>query len=100
VTGSFSYNPVSGTVLGAGEHTLTATFTSTDANYSSGGTVTNSLTVNQANQTITFNPPATHRRQDGQFTIEASASSELTVSFKARRPLSARSLTMGTARLR
>lgn len=45
VSGSWSYNPTSGTVLAAGSHTLSATFTPTDSTAWSSGTVTTTLTV-------------------------------------------------------
>ena len=62
-SGTFAYKdgstPVNiGTILSAGTHTLTATFTSTDPNYASGGTVTATITVNKVNPTITWNNPA------------------------------------------
>jgi hypothetical protein len=44
-------------------------------------TVTHHYTVSKLAQTIDFTAPATHGRQDGNFTITASASSALTVSF-------------------
>jgi hypothetical protein len=58
VTGSLVYSPVTGTVLGAGSHTLSVTFTpadSSDYNSSSGSV---SLTVDQATPTITWPAPA------------------------------------------
>ncbi len=55
VPGSFVYNPVSGTILGAGDQTLQTTFTPADsANYTTAeGSV--SLTVNKAAPLITWN---------------------------------------------
>ena len=56
VSGSFSYTPALGTVLTAGTHTLTATFTPTDAtDYSTPQPVTSSITVTQATLTVTAN---------------------------------------------
>jgi hypothetical protein len=58
VPGSFSYSPSAGTALGAGSHTLTATFTPADAvNYSSAST---SVTINvaKANVTVNWSSPA------------------------------------------
>ena len=62
-SGTFAYTegstPVdTTTVLSAGMHTLTATFTSTDPNYASGGTVTATITVTQATPIINWNNPA------------------------------------------
>jgi hypothetical protein len=58
VAGSFAYSPVSGTVLGAGPQTLTATFTPTDAADYTAATRTVTLTVNQATPTINWATPA------------------------------------------
>jgi len=58
VSGDFSYSPVSGTVLGAGNQTLTATFTPTDnANYNIISKQVN-LSVDQAAPVITWSAPA------------------------------------------
>ena len=56
--GTFAYSPASGTVLGAGAHTLTATFTPTDTVDYVGGQVHTNLTVNQATPIITWNTPS------------------------------------------
>lgn len=58
---SVSYNPISGTVLGAGSHVLSATITPTDgANYNT-ITVTNTITVNTGGAVINVsNPPQTY----------------------------------------
>ena len=46
VAGTFTYSPPAGTVLSLGTHTLTATFTpAVPANFTSGGTVSTSITV-------------------------------------------------------
>jgi YVTN family beta-propeller protein len=68
VNGNFIYTDKTGTVVNAGTilsigtHALTATFTPTDTtDYTSGGTVTNSITVTQATPTtpkITWSNPA------------------------------------------
>jgi hypothetical protein len=58
VAGSFSYSPVSGTVLGAGSQTLKATFMPTDTSDYSTATATVSLTVNQATPMINWPTPA------------------------------------------
>ena len=58
VHGTFVYNPLSGTVLSLGTHTLNTTFTPNDtANYTTAsGSV--SINVTQATPTITWNNPA------------------------------------------
>jgi Ca2+-binding RTX toxin-like protein len=56
--GTFSYSPAAGTLLGAGQQTLTATFTPTDATDYTTATATVSLTVNQATPQITWTTPA------------------------------------------
>jgi sugar lactone lactonase YvrE len=58
VAGTLSYSPTPGTVLSAGAHTLTVTFTPTDtANYaSSSATVT--LAVSKANPSLSWTSPA------------------------------------------
>jgi Bacterial Ig-like domain (group 3) len=58
VAGSFTYSPAAGTVLSAGTHTLTATFTPTDAGNYSTTTLTVTLTVNPGTDTITWPTPA------------------------------------------
>lgn len=58
VAGSFIYTPAAGTVLTAGPHTLSVTFTPTDtADYTS-ATATVPLVVNQATPLITWATPA------------------------------------------
>jgi hypothetical protein len=58
VSGSFSYSPAAGTVLTAGQQTLTATFTPNDtADYTAASAFV-TLTVNQATPTITWATPA------------------------------------------
>jgi sugar lactone lactonase YvrE len=58
VAGRFVYSPAAGTVLGAGQQTLTATFTPTDTVDYTTATDTMTLTVSQATPTITWAPPA------------------------------------------
>lgn len=58
VAGTFSYSPALGTVLSAGQQTLTATFTPTDSIDYVSATKTVLLTVNQATPTITWAVPA------------------------------------------
>jgi len=54
IAGSFSYDPASGSVLNAGEHTLAATFTPTNTINYRGASAQQSLTVNPAAVTITL----------------------------------------------
>ena len=58
VDGTFSYSPALGTVLPAGQQTLTATFTPTDTTDYTTATLSVILTVNQATPTITWATPA------------------------------------------
>jgi streptogramin lyase len=58
VAGSYSYSPVAGTVLTAGLHTITTTFTPTDTTDYTTATASVSLTVNRATPAITWAPPA------------------------------------------
>ncbi|MGO9775103.1 MAG: glycoside hydrolase family 44 protein [Terracidiphilus sp.] len=56
--GTFTYSPALGTVLSAGTQTLNATFTPSDSTKATSATATNSITVNKATPTITWNTPA------------------------------------------
>ena len=58
VAGTFSYNPLAGTVLSAGKQPLTVTFTPTDTTDYTTATASVSLTVNQATPVITWPTPA------------------------------------------
>jgi hypothetical protein len=58
VQGSFSYTPGLGTVLGAGTHTLSVTFTPTDTTDYQAVTTSVSIVVNKATTTVTWNEPA------------------------------------------
>src|SRR6185503_1665683 len=58
VPGTFVYTPVAGTVLDAGAHTLSVSFTPTDAANYSGATATTTITVLKASTTITWSTPA------------------------------------------
>ncbi|RXH54790.1 choice-of-anchor D domain-containing protein [Granulicella sibirica] len=57
VSGTYTYAPAAGTVLGAGIHTLTVAFTSTDPNYANASS-TVTITVVQAAPVITWPAPA------------------------------------------
>jgi hypothetical protein len=58
VAGTFSYSPAAGTVLTAGSHTLTATFTPTNTTDYASATSSVSITVTQAAPAITWATPA------------------------------------------
>jgi RHS repeat-associated protein len=58
VPGTFAYTPALNTVLTAGQHTLSATFTPTDTTNYRSVTATVVLTVNSAPAAFTWNPPA------------------------------------------
>ncbi len=57
VAGSFSYNPVAGSVLTAGSHVLTATFTPTDTTDYSTATATVNITITPIALTVTAGSP-------------------------------------------
>jgi hypothetical protein len=56
--GSFTYLPAAGTVLTAGTHQLSASFTASDPTKVAAATATNSITVNKATPTISWATPA------------------------------------------
>ena len=56
--GKFIYTPAAGTVLGAGTHTLSCTFTPTDTADYTTATESTTLTVTQATPVIAWNTPA------------------------------------------
>jgi len=58
VSGTFAYTPAAGTVLGAGTHTLSVSFTPTDTTDYTTATQTVQLTVNQATPAVTWATPA------------------------------------------
>ena len=58
VAGTFAYSPVAGTVLTAGTHTITATFTPTDTTDYKTVTATVGLKVIQAAPSLSWNVPA------------------------------------------
>jgi hypothetical protein len=57
-TGTFVYSSVLGTVLPAGSHTLTVTFTPSDTTSYNPATAQVTITVKRASPTITWPPPA------------------------------------------
>jgi hypothetical protein len=81
--GTYVYNPPAGTVLNAGSQTLSVQFTPGNSNYAlSTGSVT--LQVNQASQKVKFTQNApTAAPYNSSFTVAATASSGLPVSFSS-----------------
>lgn len=72
VAGGYTYNPTNGSVLNAGTSSLVVTFTPSDTNYNSPVLKTNTITVNKANQTITFGPLSEKVVGDAAFNLSAS----------------------------
>jgi hypothetical protein len=58
IPGTFAYSPAAGTVLSAGTHTLSVTFTPTDTTDYKSTTSTTALTVNSDSTAITWATPA------------------------------------------
>jgi hypothetical protein len=85
LAGSFNYTPVSGAVLDVGSQSLSVTFTPSDTTDYTTASLTVSLQVNAAGQTITFPNPGT-QRYGTPLTVSASASSGLAVSFSSSTP--------------
>ena len=56
--GSFTYSPAAGTILDAGSHTLSATFTPSDTADFQGGSASVTIDVAKAEQTIQWSNPA------------------------------------------
>jgi len=87
VAGTFAYTPAVGTTLGAGAQALKATFTPKDTTDYTTATASVTLTVNPAPQTILFNGlPATAIYGAGPFTLGATASSGLPISYSVSGP--------------
>jgi hypothetical protein len=70
------------TITGAGSCTITASQAG-DTNYTAASSVPQTFTIAKADQTITFNALADKTTSDPPFTVSASASSGLAVSFTA-----------------
>lgn len=58
VVGTFAYSSATGTVLSAGPHTLSATFTPNDATSYNSATAQVTITVNKAKPTISWSTPS------------------------------------------
>ena len=99
VPGSFSYTPAAGTVLAAGEQTLSVTFTPTDtADYHSAiDSVT--LTVNQATPVITWAAPTDVVEGTALSSTQLDATANVAGSFSYTPPLGTVLSTTGTQSL-
>ena len=95
VPGSFAYNPVSGTILGAGTQTLQVTFTPTDSvNYTT-ATSSVSLTVNKSTPLITWSNPSAISYGTALSVTQLNANASVPGSF-AYTPASGTVLSIGT----
>jgi hypothetical protein len=74
------------TIMAVGNTVITASQTG-NANYNAAASVQNTLNVIIANQTITFGPLATKTFGDAAFTLQASASSGLPITYYSSNPL-------------
>ncbi len=82
VPGVFVYTPAAGTILNAGAgRALSVMFTPTDLVNYDPVTQTTAITVNKANQAITFGPLGAKAASDPPFTVSATATSGLAVTF-------------------
>jgi hypothetical protein len=85
--GSLTYTPAAGTVLDAGDDTLSVTWSPDPADAAGWSSVTSTVTlhVNQAGQTLSFAPPIddtlTHTYGDAPFPATAVSSAGLPVSY-------------------
>jgi hypothetical protein len=86
VAGSFSYSPAAGTVLPAGGHTLTATFTPTDTTDYSTATASVTITVNQVTPSITWSTPASITYGTALSTAQLNATSPVAGTFSYSPP--------------
>ena len=82
VPGTFSYSPASGTVLSAGDHTLSATFTPNDGtDYSGAGQVSVTEHVSQASPAISWTTPSAIQYGTPLSSSQLDASSNVPGSF-------------------
>jgi hypothetical protein len=81
VAGTFTYSSAAGAVLGAGQQTLTATFTPTDTTDFTAETASVTLTVNKATPTITWATPAAITYGTALSAMQLNASSTVAGSF-------------------
>jgi hypothetical protein len=89
VAGSYVYTPASGTVLSAGAHTLSVTFTPTDSvNYAPITTTVDIDVLAKASQTITFPPLDDVSTDHDPITLAATATSGLPITYTVTGPCS------------
>jgi hypothetical protein len=86
VTGTFSYTPAAGTILSAGERTLSVTFTPTDTTNYTTATASVTLTVNQATPTLNWAAPAAITYGTALSEAQLNASSPVAGAFTYSRP--------------
>jgi len=98
VPGAFAYTPALGTVLNAGSHVLSVTFTPTDNTDSTTATATASINVNQATPVITWANPAaiTYGTALSATQLNATSSTPGTITYT---PAAGTTLTAGTHQL-
>jgi hypothetical protein len=82
VSGNCTSNGTTVHITGAGSCTVTASQAG-DTNFNAAANVPQTFTINKANQTITFGTLANATYLDADFTVSASSTSNLTVSFGA-----------------
>jgi hypothetical protein len=81
VPGTFVYSPAPGTLLPAGAHTLSVTFTPTDTTTYATATATVSLTITQATPVLTYNPPPAVPYGTGLWAQQLNASASVPGTF-------------------
>ena len=98
VPGTFAYVPAAGTVLTAGTHTLSVTFTPTDTTDYTASTASVSIVVNKATTSVTWSNPAaiTYGAALGAAQLDATASVPGTFAYA---PAAGTVLTVGTRTL-
>lgn len=84
-SGNCSVSGTTVTITGAGSCTVTASQAG-DSNYLAATSVPQTFSIAKANQTITFNPLLDKTTSDPPFTVTATASSGLSVTFTASGP--------------
>jgi hypothetical protein len=72
-------------IISAGDCVITASQAG-NTSYNAGPDVTKTIVINKADQTITFDPPATKTVGDDDFTVGASSTSGLTVALTGNTP--------------
>jgi uncharacterized repeat protein (TIGR03803 family) len=100
IPGSFVYNPAPGTVLNAGSHNLSATFTPLNLINYTIATKNVTININKANQQITFAAISDKQFGDASFTfISPTSTSDLsvTVTHNTRVTISENQVTMVSA---